>query len=82
MKINWKLRFQNKVVLMAIIFQVIGIVYSVCTTFGITPIVDQSAIVSIAESVVGLLVLIGVVVDPTTQGLDDSELAMQYLEPR
>jgi phi LC3 family holin len=81
-KINWKLRFKNKTILTAIVLQAISIIYTILSAAGITPSVDESIIVTIAESIIGLLVLIGIVTDPTTEGISDSNLALTYDEPK
>lgn len=80
--INWKLRLKNKVVLTAIVLQIISIIYMVLSACGITPSLDESAVVNIAETIIGLLVLMGVITDPTTSGISDSEQAMNYDEPK
>jgi len=36
----------------------------------------------LAEMLIGLLVMIGVVIDPTTKGTSDSKMAMTYKKPR
>lgn len=41
-----------------------------------------SNIADIANTAVTLLVLLGVVTDPTTKGLSDSEQALTYHEPK
>lgn len=81
MNINWKLRFQNKVTLTAIVLAVIALVYQVLGIFGIVPAVSQDTIVQLAGAVINLLVLLGIVADPTTEGLGDSDRAMTYEEP-
>ena len=81
MNINWKLRFQNKVTLTAIVLAVIALVYQVLGIFGIVPAVSQDTIVQLAGAVINLLVLLGIVVDPTTEGFGDSDRAMTYEEP-
>lgn len=81
MNINWKLRFQNKVTLTAIVLAVIALVYQVLGIFGIVPAVSQDTIVQLAGAVINLLVLLGIVVDPTTEGLSDSQRAMGYEKP-
>lgn len=82
MMINWKLRLQNKCTLTAIVLSVIAIAYNVASACGYALPVEQSVVIDIAESIIGVLVLIGVIVDPTTSGLSDSEQAMQYEEPK
>lgn len=81
MNINWKLRFQNKVTLTAIVLAVIALVYQVLGILNIVPAVSQDTIVQLAGAVINLLVLLGIVVDPTTHGVSDSERAMGYESP-
>lgn len=81
MNINWKLRFQNKTTLTAIVLAVIALVYQVLGIFGIVPAVSQDTIVQLAGAVINLFVLLGIVVDPTTHGITDSERAMGYDTP-
>ena len=81
MNINWKLRLQNKYTLTAIIVTLIGLVYTTLETFGYAPEIPQTAFVEIAEKAIFLLALMGIVVDPTTDGASDSERAMSYTTP-
>lgn len=82
MDINWKLRFQNKATLTAIVLGVVALVYQILGLFGITPAVSENEIINIVGMVINLLVLLGVVVDPTTAGVGDSELAKSYEQPK
>ena len=81
MKINWKLRLQNKATLTAIIFAFIAIVYKILDICGVIPQVGQDTIKELSEMIIFLLCLLGIVVDPTTAGTSDSERAMEYTEP-
>ena len=81
MNINWKLRFQNKVTLTAIVLAVIALVYQILGICGIVPAVSQETIVQLAGAVINLLVLLGIVVDPTTDGIGDSDRARGYESP-
>ena len=82
MKINWKIRFKNKTWLLTFIAAVLTPVYRALNIAGITPHVAQEQLVELATMLVGILVLLGVVIDPTTKGGSDSELAMTYKKPR
>ena len=81
MKINWKIRFKNKVWLGSFISLIIGFIYSMLALFDIFPAVTQNIILQLANQVLTFLGLIGVIVDPTTPGLEDSDRAMSYVEP-
>ena len=81
MKINWKLRLQNKTTLAAIVAAIIALVYQVLGLIGVVPAVSQDAVMQTASMVINLLALLGIVVDPTTAGTSDSTQAMNYTEP-
>lgn len=72
--INLKLRLQNKVTLVAIL----GAVFLMAQQFGFE--IPQN-IQNGVNTFVYILVLIGVVNDPTTSGLSDSARALEYKEP-
>lgn len=82
MKINWKLRFQNKVTLTAILLGVVALVYQLLDMFGVAPAITQNEITNMIAMGIDILVLLGVVVDPTTSGASDSKQAMDYTEPK
>ena len=81
MKLNWKVRFKNKVWLGSFCSLLIGFVYSMLALFDVFPAVTQSLVVQLLNQLLTFLGLIGVVVDPTTAGLEDSNRAMTYDEP-
>lgn len=81
MKINWKLRFQNKATLTAIVVSIISLVYQVLGLFDIVPSISENELINISGMVINLLVLLGIVVDPTTSGVEDSNRAMNYEVP-
>lgn len=82
MKINWKLRLQNKVTLVALITLVISIVYQILNMVGVIPQIDQQTILDVCCRIIDVLALLGIVVDPTTKGVSDSHLALSYDEPK
>lgn len=81
MKVNWKVRFKNKVWLSSFFSLIIGFVYSLLALFDVYPAVTQNLVVQILNQILMFLGLIGVIVDPTTAGASDSERAMGYVEP-
>ena len=81
MKINWKVRFKNKVWLGSFLSLVIGFIYSLLALFDVFPAVTQNLVVQLLNQLLTFLGLIGVIVDPTTAGLEDSDRAMGYEEP-
>lgn len=81
MKINWKVRFKNKLWLGSFLSLIVSFVYSLLGLFDVFPGVTQNNVLEMMNQVLKFLGLIGVLVDPTTAGLGDSERAMGYVEP-
>ena len=81
MKINWKVRFKNRVWLGSFFSLIVGFVYSMLALFDVFPQVTQNLVVQLLNQVLTFLGLIGVIVDPTTAGVGDSERAMGYETP-
>ena len=81
MKINWTVRLKNKVWLATMISFLISTVYQWLGYFDIAPMVTQDAVLQLASAVLQVLSLLGLIVDPTTAGVADSERAMKYEEP-
>lgn len=80
MNVNWKVRIKNKVFWLAIIPAVLVLIQKVLVVFGVSfdPTVLSGQLTDIIESVFLVLAIIGIVADPTTKGLSDSDLAMTY----
>ena len=73
--INFKLRLQNKATLVALI----SAVFLMLQQFGLTiPHNIQEGV----NTFVVILVILGIVTDPTTKGVADSERALKYHQPR
>ncbi|MBO6270827.1 MAG: phage holin [Clostridium sp.] len=81
MKVNWKVRFKNKTWLSMFLSLIIGFVFNLLKMFDIVPVVTENLVMQIVGQVLTFLGLIGVLVDPTTAGLNDSVRAMNYEEP-
>jgi phi LC3 family holin len=81
MKINWKVRFKNKTWLTMFISLIVGFVFNLLKLFDIVPAFNENLVMNIVGQVLTFLGLIGVIVDPTTAGVEDSNRAMQYQEP-
>ena len=79
--INWKVRFRNKTWLTMFISLIVGFVFNILRAFDVSPVVTESLVMNIAGQVLTFLGLIGVIVDPTTAGVGDSERALGYEEP-
>lgn len=81
MKLNWKVRFRNKTWLSMFISLIVGFVFNFLKLFDIVPVVTENLIMNIVGQVLTFLGLIGVIVDPTTEGVKDSNRAMTYEVP-
>lgn len=81
MKINWKVRLRNKAWLMSVIALVITFVYDLLSMLEIVPAVTKDWLMSIVQTALTLLAGLGVLIDPTTPGVGDSNRAMLYQEP-
>lgn len=83
-KINWKVRMGNKTFWMALIPATLLLVQAVAGVFGyvleLGELGDQLLMVINALFVV--LTIVGVVTDPTTEGIVDSTQALRYKEPK
>jgi phi LC3 family holin len=81
--INWKVRINNKQWWLSVIPAIALVAQAVAGVFGYT--LDLSTLVGkilgVVDAVFALLVILGVVVDPTTAGVADSKRAMAYDEP-
>lgn len=80
--INWKVRFQNKTFLVTFSATCLTFIYTVLEMFEIIPPITQSMVGDIVIGIVNILVAVGVVVDPTTIGVSDSNKALLYNKPK
>lgn len=82
--INWKVRLMNKnfwisvIPALLLLVQVIGDVFGLKLDFGEM----GNKLLAVVNAVFALLAILGIVNDPTTEGLDDSKQAMTYQMPK
>lgn len=81
MKINWKVRFKNVPWLMTFLSLVVGFIYNMLKMFDVVPVITENQVMDLIGQVLTFLGLIGVLVDPTTKGIGDSNRAMSYETP-
>lgn len=81
--INWTVRIKNKNFWLAVIPAVLLLVQTVAAVFGYTLDLGEigNRLIAVVNAVFGVLVVLGVVVDPTTAGVSDSNRAMNYKKP-
>ncbi len=84
MKINWTVRAKNKTFWLSLIPTTLLLLQQLGALFGValelTGVAEQLA--AIVGTVFALLALLGVVTDPTTEGVSDSKQALTYGEPK
>lgn len=80
-KINWKVRFKNRVFLAAFASLCISFIYGMLDLFEIVPGLPEGRTVEFIQSVLTVMGLLGIITDPTTAGIGDSERALGYEEP-
>ena len=81
MKINWKVRFKNPVWLTTFFSLIVGFAFNILKLFDVVPSVTQNQVMEIISQVLTFLGLFGIITDPTTAGLSDSQRALGYSEP-
>ncbi|EUJ41988.1 phage holin [Brochothrix campestris] len=82
--INWQVRIKSKMfwvaIIPAILFLCSKLLIVVGIDFNFTQL--QSQLLDIVGAVFSVLVLLGVVIDPTTEGATDSSQAQKYDNPK
>lgn len=83
MKINWKVRIKNKAFWVAIIPAALLLVQVAAAAFGYQMDLGElgSRLIAVVNALFACLSILGVVSDPTTPGVSDSDRAMSYTAP-
>lgn len=83
MDLNWTVRLKNKAWWLAIVPAIALLVQSILQVFDITWDYTElvGKIAAIVEAAFGVLVLIGINTDPTTDAWSDSARALNYTSP-
>lgn len=83
MRINWPVRLKNKNFWVSIIPAVLLLIQVVASVFGFTMDLGDlgNKLLAVVNAAFGVLAIIGVVTDPTTAGISDSDRAMSYDKP-
>ena len=82
MKINWKVRLKNKTWLLAFAGAIVAFVYQILGMLGVVAPIAEDNVTQVIGLLVNLLVALGIVQDPTTAGMSDSNEALSYSEPK
>lgn len=82
--INWTVRIKNKSFWLTLIPAVILLVQAVAALFGFQLELEgiQQQILDIVNAAFAVLAVLGIVTDPTTKGIGDSEQALTYDKPK
>lgn len=83
MKINWGVRIRNKSFWTALIPALALLGQAVAALFGFTIDLTELSgkLLAVVDAVFAVLVILGIVTDPTTKGIGDSDRAMNYAKP-
>ena len=82
--INWQVRIKSKQFWLALIPAVLLLVQVVAAVFGFELDLGDigNRLLDVVNALFAVLAILGIVVDPTTDGVSDSAQAMTYTEPR
>ena len=84
MKINLLVRLKNKTFWLLLIPALLLVVQTIASLFGYNWdfVVLNQQITAIINAIFAVLSILGIVVDPTTAGIGDSQRALTYTEPK
>lgn len=84
MSINWKVRIKNKNFWITIIPALLLFIQVVAGIFGITLDLGDlgNKLLAVVNAAFAVLSILGIVTDPTTAGISDSDQAMTYEKPK
>ena len=82
--INWIVRIKNKAFWVAFIPATLLFIQAIASVFGFTLDLGDlgNRLLEVVNALFVLLTILGVVTDPTTNGVSDSEQALTYTEPK
>ena len=78
MKINWKIRFRNRIWLTTLLTTLAAFAFDLLALFDIAPAFTEDTLLQALTALMTLLTALGVVIDPTTEGAGDSARALSY----
>ena len=78
MNINWTVRIKNKTFWLALIPAVLLLIQVVAAVFGFTLDLGDlgDKLIAVVNALFAVLVILGIVTDPTTEGVGDSTQAL------
>ncbi len=84
MKINWTVRIKNKNFWIALVPALLLLAQVVASVFGYSLDLGDlgNKLLAVVNAAFAVLSILGIVTDPTTKGVSDSEQAMTYTKPK
>ena len=73
LKMNLKIRLKNKTFVISMLTAIIAFIYQMLSLFEVVSPISQEQIIQFIMIFINILVGLGILVDPTTQGVGDSE---------
>ena len=82
--INWQVRIKNKNFWLSLIPAILLLIQVVAAPFGLELDLGElgNKLLAIVNAIFAVLVILGIVEDPTTAGVGDSSQALLYTEPK
>ena len=82
--INWIVRFKNKSFWLALVPAVLILIQVTAAVFGYQMDLGElgNRLIAVVNALFTVLAILGIVNDPTTEGISDSVQAMHYIEPK
>ena len=83
MKINWGVRIRNKAFWVALIPALALLGQAIAAVFGFKIDLTELSgkLLAVVDALFAVLVILGIVTDPTTKGVGDSDRALTYDRP-
>ena len=84
MNINWLVRLKNKNFWLALVPAVLLLIQVVAAVFGFELDLGDlgNRILDVVNALFAVLAILGIVTDPTTEGISDSKQALTYTKPK
>ena len=75
--LNLKIRLKNKTFIVTMMTTIIAFVYQLLAQFEIVPKITKDQTMQVLMLIVNILAGLGILVDPTTDGVKDSERVLE-----
>ena len=75
--LNLKIRLKNKTFIITMMTTIIAFVYQMLAQFEVVPKITQDQTIQVLMLIVNILAGLGILVDPTTAGVKDSERVLE-----